>query len=107
MFCSDLISVFPLSFLLVSLILKPGFIYLLYVSSCVSNTVGALFPPPPDSSQKILETCTGFCKLKTHSEDIQREEESDKGGVAGKGGKEAFEVCSALMAKHMKVCEMQ
>lgn len=38
-----------------------------------------------DSTQKIVETRTGFCKNKAHSEErdsIWREEECEEGGVA-------------------------
>lgn len=62
MFCSDIISVFSSFFFFISFLTsKQGFVYLFYVSSCISNTSGwSIFILI--ALRKPSETRTGICK---------------------------------------------
>lgn len=74
MFCSDLISVF-LSLLLVFLDFETRFYSFIVLYFLYKQYTGRSFFP--DSTQKMLETRTGFCKPR-HT--LQKERDSEGGG---------------------------
>lgn len=93
-----LLSFFKFSFFFPPslLILKQGF-YLFTVSFCISNTLS-------DSTQKILETRTGFCKQRhtvKKADHVQREEESEERSCARRVKSKywRFTVCFKFRAK--------